>query len=128
MKRLTLSLAAIATLACASIANAVDCPPSDVDATVKLVESKKSCYEAADTARQCAWGSSADVHISGAAIEICARDYTNISQKDLVIYEALMNKCNKKYENEQGTLYRAMNAHCRLNVAELFSKLYSPVQ
>lgn len=131
MKRLTLSLAAIAALACTGVANAgEECPTGiDLEKTIQLVSEQKSCADAAKVARSCAdWGSNADAAINNAAMEICTRDFTNISKRDLVTYEAVLKMCDKKYANLSGSLSNSGRSHCKLNVVELFSKLYTPVQ
>ncbi len=130
MKRLTLSLMAFTAIACTGVANASGgCPTgTDLELTVKAVGSEKSCQKSAELARSCMWGSNADIQIVGAAMEVCARDYTNLSVQDSVTYTSVLKMCDRKYESESGSLYNAMRAHCRLNVAELFSKLYTPVR
>lgn len=128
MHRFTLSFLGFlfaATGTFASAATEIQCPNGDMDATVQLVEQSKTCAEAAKIARDCQWGSTADIYIAGAAIEICARDYTNMTKQEMLGYEGLMKKCGDKYVDQIGSLYRSFTSHCQLNVAELYSKVYS---
>lgn len=130
MKSFTLGLMSFVTLTFSTAAYASTCKasnPSDLDAIIKTIESKKTCYAAADVARSCAFGSTADVHMVAAAATICGEVYEKtITQADRDIMNILFNKCNDKYADKSGTLYRSATAHCGLNVVELFASFYTP--
>lgn len=108
-------------------AMAVDCPSSAEEVQLQI-EQQTECYFAAQIARECAWGSSIDVQFVAAATEKCMDFEPKMKRSDKKMYKSLMNKCAKKYENEEGTLYRSMHAHCTLNVIELMHNLFSPVE
>ncbi|MGZ3695646.1 MAG: hypothetical protein ACXWQO_16160 [Bdellovibrionota bacterium] len=102
--------------------------PSDGEQLVKSISSQGSCYEAAKLARACAWGSSFDVRVAGAAIEVCAKDYKKISSKDKQVITYMNNKCNAKFEKMQGTMYISMNMFCQLATAEFWSDVSTPAE
>lgn len=108
-----------------------DCPDkytTDRDQLVDDIASAETCYEASNLAESCAWGSTADLATTSAAISVCARAYEEkISRPDNAMLMALFEKCDAKYEGQDGTLYRSMNGFCRLEVSKLFSNLYTPV-
>ncbi|PIP95599.1 MAG: hypothetical protein COW00_00465 [Bdellovibrio sp. CG12_big_fil_rev_8_21_14_0_65_39_13] len=108
-------------------AMAVECPSSAEEVQTQI-EQQTECYFAAQIARECAWGSSIDVQFVAAAAEKCMDFQPKMNRSDKRMYKSLMNKCAKKYENEEGTLYRSMHAHCTLNVMELMHNLFSPVE
>ena len=97
--------------------------PADGDGVGKLILAQASCYEAARVARECAWGSSIDVSFVADAQTFCLKDFEKWPRRHKQIRAMLVSDCNKKYENEEGTLARASNAHCILNVDELLWSL-----
>jgi len=108
-------------------AMAVECP-STAEEVQTQIEQQTECYFAAQIARECAWGSSIDVQFVSSAAEKCMDFEPKMKRSDKKIYNNLLTKCNKKYENQEGTLYRSMHAHCTLNVIELMHNLFSPVE
>ena len=123
MKKIILSLL---VLVASQILPAVECS-SEAEVIISQISSSKSCYEASQIAQECAWGSSIDVQFVGAASEICLANYDSWSDKHKIILSTLSEDCNKKYENEQGSLYRSMNAFCYLGVVEVLSSLNDEV-
>jgi hypothetical protein len=110
----------------------VQCPAAGEDGalgkTVAMIKAAKSCYDADQIATQCAWGSSADVEIAGAAGDICANAFRGkLTAVDKKAYLTLIHKCQIKYANIQGTMYISAEAFCEESVGKLLSDLYSPV-
>jgi hypothetical protein len=69
----------------------IQCPPPGEDGsfekTVAMIKVAKSCYDADQIAKQCGWGSSADVQIAGAAGDICANTFRGkLTPADKTIY------------------------------------------
>jgi hypothetical protein len=103
---------------------ATECP-SDAADVEKMIRAAGSCYDAATIARDCAWGSSIDVMLAGTASETCEKDYAKMSAADRKTMNAMRSRCARKYRDEEGTMYRSMEAHCQLNVSEFWSNIYS---
>lgn len=122
-----LFLASLFLLAAPAFAEEIACP-SDGEQLVKNIQSQTSCYEATKLARACAWGSSFDVQVAGSAVEVCAKDYKKISRADQKILTYMNDKCAKKYEKMQGTMYISMAAFCQLQASEYWAEIYSPVE
>lgn len=81
-----------------------------------LIEKAGSCYEAEGLAEACAWGSSLDVSTAGLAYGVCENELNAQKPKKEVIttLNKMKSMCTKKYINQNGTLYRSMNAFCHL--------------
>ncbi len=94
-----------------------------------MIEKADSCYSAKSLAEACAYGSSLDIQTAGAAYGVCEAELTKTNPaKNLTDLLTGMNSlCNKKYENEDGTMYRSMNAFCRLSAVEWILGVASPV-
>ena len=112
-------------------ASDVTCPPAgegdSLQKTVDMIKAATSCYDADNIATQCAWGSSADVQIAGAAGDICAKDFKGkLNAEDKRMYLALIKKCQTKYAHSQGTMAVGATAFCEESVGKLFSDLFSP--
>lgn len=130
MNRLTATVVLMATLLTVPAAFA-DCPDkyaSDREQLITDIASAASCYEAAQLTESCAWGSTADLATTSAAISVCARAYQDkLKTSDGLMLNALYEKCDAKYEGQDGTMYRSMNGFCRLEVSKLFNSLFTPV-
>ncbi len=82
---------------------------------------QQTCSDAADLARACAWGSSLDVGTVAAAEEVCYLEMAKqrgLTRTFFAMLERLEKDCDKKYESEDGTLYRSLHAYCRLDALE----------
>jgi hypothetical protein len=130
----SMMVAAIAVLGFSVSAMADDCPvkigsPSYMSDVIKAVNAANGCYSASQVAQSCAMGSSGDGSIAGAARVKCEADFVKKAPKaDLATYQALLQKCTNKYKNMQGTMYISMNAFCHLQVAALFSELFTAAE
>lgn len=125
-KSMLLLITIFISVSYSSFAEATECPVDAAD-TLTMITNAGSCYEASKIANECAWGSSVDVGLAGAASEICLKDMNMWSDKHKLILSTLVEDCNRKYEDQMGTLYLSMNAFCRLGVAELLSNLNEEV-
>lgn len=113
---------------------AVDCPvqfgeENYLDKVVAAIKSTKSCLEAADVAEACALGASGDVEIAPVAERKCGLDFwKKLSSQEKSIYGKLQSKCDVKFGKMQGTMYLSASSFCKLNVAKLYSELYTPAE
>lgn len=114
-------------------ASADDCPAQigDQNYLTKVttaIHAKKTCEDGATVAEACSLGASGDIAIAGSAQTQCEGDFLKkLSKGDLQTYRDLLAKCDAKYRGQEGTMYLSMNAFCHLQVARLYSELYSPV-
>lgn len=93
-----------------------------------MIEKADSCYAAKNLAEACAYGSGLDVSTAGAAYGVCATELQkNKPSKELTKTLSSMNTmCNKKYANEDGSMYRSMNAFCQLSAVEWILNIATP--
>jgi hypothetical protein len=93
-----------------------------------MIEKSESCYAAKSLAEACAYGSSLDVMTAGTAYAVCDKELQNNKpSKKLISTLNSMNKmCNDKYAKEDGTMYRSMNAFCRLTAVEWILGIATP--
>ena len=110
-----------------AFAQDVQCP-ADPDALILFIQEAGICLEAAHRAEQCAWASSMDVPTTAAAQAVCESEYTLSNQSDSDMYGLLMMRCREKYAPYDGTMYRSLEAFCRLDVAKLFNELFTPLE
>ena len=98
------------------------------DKIIEAIRSSQNCEKASELAESCSFGSSLDVDICEAAERKCGLNFwKKLSQDDKKIYNGLQRKCNIKYSKMVGTMYISMNAFCKLEIAKLYSQLYTPV-
>lgn len=93
-----------------------------------LIEKADSCYAAKNLAEACAYGSGLDVSTAGAAYEVCAVELEkNKPSKQLTeTLSSMKSMCNEKYVNEDGSMYRSMNAFCHLSAVEWILGIATP--
>ncbi len=90
---------------------------------VAHIEQLKSCKEASKTAYSCSLGGLGDRDIFGAARQVCEKYFLEKADADLKLkYEKSLEKCLKKYENEQGSVFISVRSSCMLNRAVKMTK------
>lgn len=112
----------------------LDCPvepDSDKysDKVIQAIIASKSCDKGSSIAQACAFASSMDVQTTAEAKHQCELNFEKkLSSSDKEVYKALLNKCDNKYKDMDGTMYLSASAFCRLNVARLYSELYTSAE
>lgn len=93
-----------------------------------LVEKADSCYAAKNLAEACAYGSGLDVSTAGAAYGVCATELEkNKPSKQLTeTLSSMKSMCTEKYINEDGSMYRSMNAFCHLSAIDWILGIATP--
>ena len=101
---------------------------SQPEVFTSLIENAESCNEAVKMAEACAWGSSLDVFTAGTAYTVCDKELQKEKPTEVVsaLLNSMMNTCNDKYENEEGTMYRSFNAYCHLSAVEWILDIATP--
>ncbi len=126
-------LVSILSLAAAS-ASAVECPfqPTEenyLERAAVAVAATKTCEEGAMLAEACALGKKGDELLAQAAERKCAGDFMpKLSTAEKRIYVALQLKCDKKYKTSDTLIFSIFKAFCHLQVARLYSELYTPAE
>ncbi len=93
-----------------------------------IIEKSESCYQAVEMAEACAYGSSLDVATAGAAYGICEKELNaqNPAKELTVLLTTMQTTCSEKYDKEEGTMYRSMNAFCQLSALEWVLNIATP--
>ncbi|ANV92073.1 hypothetical protein AWQ24_14940 (plasmid) [Picosynechococcus sp. PCC 8807] len=95
---------------------------------VTSIEQADTCEQGINIARQCAFGSTADVMFVNLASEKCLTEIAPLTCNQQTALDDLRQQCRDKYAEFEGTIYRSFAAFCELEVIEAFhSALSDPI-
>ncbi|ERF84480.1 hypothetical protein JQ559_27470 [Bradyrhizobium viridifuturi] len=102
-----------------------ECPAksTQMDDIIAELQKAPSCNRAMKIFEACEYGASGDVQFGEVVEKKCEADFLSglgASQKKL--YAGQLKRCDHKYDNESGTMYRSFTAFCRAIVAQRFSQ------
>jgi hypothetical protein len=102
-----------------------ECPAKSTmmdDVTVALDEAP-SCDRAMKVFEACEYGTSGDIHFGAVVEKKCERDFlARLNEPQKKAYQREMRACDRKYQNQSGTMYRSFTAFCRAEVAQRYSR------
>jgi hypothetical protein len=110
----TLLLAFALVLSSTAFAQEVTCSP-DAGEIISSIEATTTCYDATTIAENCAWGSSVDVGIAGAAYGVCLKEAGKLTAADKKLLSTMEKRCEKAWANREGTIYRSIHSFCKLD-------------
>ncbi|VIO64988.1 hypothetical protein CI1B_00820 [Bradyrhizobium ivorense] len=117
-------LAVVLSLA-ASPAHAAVCMNTSMtlDAIVEAINATKGCAAALKLFTDCAFGASGDVQLGEAVEKKCEADFlSGLKGAQKKTYAGELGRCDRKYRNESGTMYRSFTAFCRAEVSQRYSQ------
>jgi hypothetical protein len=117
-------LAAVLSLA-AQAANAADCPAksTDMDDIIAVLNEAAGCERAIKVFQACEYGTSGDIRFGAVVEKKCEADFLGrLREPQKLAYHHELRLCDRKYANEQGTMYRSFAAFCRAEVAQRYSR------
>jgi hypothetical protein len=77
------------------------------------------CDRAMKLFEVCEYGTSGDIHLGAAVEKKCEADFlTRLTAPQKLSYQREMRICDRKYQSENGTMYRSFTAFCRAEVAQ----------
>ncbi len=118
-------LAASALLLSASPLAAQDCQSLDQSGRAERIRKASTCDKAMATFGDCAYGAGGDTELGGIVTEKCeAMFLQELSRSQKSAYDRGIKECNEEYKNEDGTMYRAMEAGCRADLAQTFARKF----
>jgi len=94
-----------------------------VDEIIDVINTAPGCERAMKVFEACEFGTSGDLHLGAAVEKKCEGDFLSrfkASQKQA--YQREMLACDRKYQNESGTMYRSFTAFCRAQVAQRYAR------
>ena len=94
-----------------------------VDEIVDAISATPGCKRAMAIFRECQLGASGDVPMGAAVEEKCEANFVpHMTAAKKRAYQHAMDVCDRKYANEDGTMYRSFTAFCRAEVAQRYSR------
>ena len=93
------------------------------DEIVDAINATHGCEAAMKLFTDCEFGTSGDIALGAAVENKCEGDFLKrlkVSQKRS--YQREMRVCDRKYQNEDGTMYRSFTAFCRAEVAQRYAR------
>jgi hypothetical protein len=92
------------------------CPAktSQMDDVIAVLDQAPSCDRAMKLFEACEYGASGDVQFGAIVEKKCEADFlSRLKAPQKQAYQREMGACDRKYENESGTMYRSFTAFCR---------------
>jgi hypothetical protein len=104
---------------------AADCQTLDQAGREQVLRQAPTCDKANELFGDCAYGASGDTALGQVVTEKCEGDFLKkLSAKQKRTYQRGIKTCNDKYANMDGTMYRAMAAGCRADLAQSYSRKF----
>lgn len=117
-------LAAILSMT-ASPARAAVCMAKSMtqDEIVEAINAQHGCAGAMKVFKDCEFGASGDVLLGAAVEKKCEADFlSGLGASQRKAYAGQLKRCDGKYRNESGTMYRSFTAFCRAEVSQRYSQ------
>jgi hypothetical protein len=93
-----------------------------LDETIDAINATSGCDRAMKLFEACQYGTSGDIHLGAAVEKKCEADFLKrLKAPQQLSYQREMRICDRKYENEDGTMYRSFAAFCRAEVAQRYA-------
>jgi len=120
-------LAALAAVAAITVspARAAVCMDKSMtqDEIIDTINAQSGCERAMKVFRDCEFGASGDVLLGAAVEKKCEADFlSRLGPSEKKTYAGQLRRCDVKYRNESGTMYRSFTAFCRAEVSQRYSQ------
>jgi hypothetical protein len=93
------------------------------DEIVDAINATTGCERAMKLFQDCEFGSSGDVRLGAAVEKKCEGDFQpGLKPAQKASYQREMRGCDRKYQNQSGTMYLSFTAFCRAEVAQRYSR------
>jgi hypothetical protein len=94
-----------------------------LDEIVDAINATPGCERAMKLFEVCEYGTSGDIHLGAAVEKKCEGDFlSRFKASQTQAYQREMLACDRKYQDESGTMYRSFTAFCRAEVAQRYSR------
>ncbi len=98
-------------------------PSTEGDAIVAALQAAPSCDRVMKLFRACEYGASPDVEFGEIVEKKCEADFlSGLGAAQKRAYARELKRCDDKYANESGTMYRSFTAFCRAEVSQRYSQ------
>ncbi|MBR0932328.1 hypothetical protein [Bradyrhizobium jicamae] len=93
------------------------------DEIIDAIKAEPGCEAAMKVFRDCEYGASGDVLLGDAVEKKCEADFLpGLKSAQKKTYGRELDRCDAKYRNESGTMYRSFTAFCRAEVSQRYSR------
>ena len=94
-----------------------------LDEIVDAINGTSGCGPAMKLFTDCAFGASGDVQLGEAVEKKCEADFLGgLKGRQKKAYASELGRCDAKYRNRSGTMYRSATAFCRAEASERYSQ------
>ncbi len=97
-----------------------ECPIQEfsLEAREEAIRKAATCKQALGVMEACAYVASGYTALGSAVVEKCEAGFLpRLSKEQRRSYDRDIRRCNNKYRNESGTMYRSFEAFCRAELA-----------
>ncbi|WGR94627.1 hypothetical protein MTX26_00660 [Bradyrhizobium sp. ISRA443] len=93
------------------------------DEIIDTINAQSGCGRAMKVFQDCEYGASGDVLLGAAVEKKCEADFlSGLGASQKKAYASQLKRCDAKYRNESGTMYRSFTAFCRAEVSQRYSQ------
>ena len=127
LDRMILAAAAVVLLTAPGVGQdtAQECQSLDQEGRAAVLRAAPTCDKSMALFSDCAYGASGDLMLGQVVTEKCEGDFlAKLGKAERRIYDGKIKACGRKYANEDGTMYRAMEAGCRADTAQQYSRRF----
>ena len=124
LKLMSTVFLAVLLFAGAVPAVAEDCPvkPFEMDGIIAAVNAASGCDASMKVFEACQMGSTADVQFGDAVEKKCEAAFlSRLKTPQKRAYQDQFGRCEEKYADKQGTMWRAATAMCRAAVSQRYA-------
>lgn len=116
---------ALVLLAGAARATTSECPAKTtaMDDIIEVLNKAPTCERAMKLFEACEYSASGDAQFGAVVEKKCEADFLDhLKAPRKLTYQRELRVCDRKYQNEQGTMYVSFTAFCRAEVAQRYSR------
>jgi hypothetical protein len=90
---------------------------------VDAINASPGCDRAMKVFEDCEYGASGDVQLGAAVERKCEANFlSGLKAPQKKSYASELSRCDAKYRNKDGTMYRSFTAFCRAEVSQRYSR------
>ena len=90
---------------------------------VDAINASPGCDRAMKVFEDCEFGASGDIQLGAAVEKKCEADFlSRLKAGQKKAYGGQLSRCDAKYRNKDGTMYRSFTAFCRAEVSQRYSR------
>jgi hypothetical protein len=93
------------------------------DEIAAAISTTRGCEKAMAIFKDCQLSTSGDIALGAAVEKKCEAGFlARLTAAKKIAYRREMGECDRKYANEDGTMYRSFTAFCRAEISQRYSR------